>query len=88
MIQQYRVFYKRGKAPNWGVLEQGLHANLYDVPEVAQGVQVLRDNPVVEAVVVRREDALFNLVRFEQDAIAPKAFILNPAPAAKEGAAS
>lgn len=81
MPKQYRVFYKRANAANFGVLEPALHKGLYDVPEVTEAVQVLRDHPVIQGVVVAHQDALFNIVAFDQDAIAPKAFILNPEPA-------
>jgi hypothetical protein len=80
-MKQYRVFYKRAQAPNFGVLEPGLHKALYDVPPVAEAIQVLRDHPVVQALVVAQDDALFNIVAFDQDALAPKAFLLNPEPA-------
>jgi hypothetical protein len=85
VTKQYRVFYKRLNTPSFAALEPGVHAQLYDVPEVQGAVQILRDHPEVQAVVVRREDALFNVVSFEQDAMAPKSFLLNPAPAATEG---
>jgi hypothetical protein len=77
-MKQYRVFYKRANAANFGVLEPGLNKGLYDVPEVTEAIQVLRDHPVVQGVVVAHGDALFNLVTFEQEALAPKAFILIP----------
>jgi len=81
MSKQYRVFYKRANAQQWGALEPVLHKALYDVLPVTEAIQVLRDHPVVQAVVVAHEDALFNVVAFEQEAVAPKAFILNPEPA-------
>jgi hypothetical protein len=81
MPKQYRVFYKRANAQSWGTLEPDLHKALYNVPPVTEAIQVLRDHPVVQAVVVGHEDALFNLVAFDQEAIAPKSFILNPEPA-------
>ena len=81
MTKQYRVFYKRANAEQWGTLEPAIHKGLYDVPPVTEAIQVLRDHPVVQAVVVAHEDALFNVVAFDQEAIAPKAFILNREPA-------
>jgi hypothetical protein len=80
MPKQYRVFYKRANAPKFGVLEPGIHKALYDVPPVAEAIQVLRDHPVVQALVVSHDDALFNIVAFDQEAVAAQAFILNPEP--------
>jgi len=78
MPKQYRVFYKRAKAPNFGVLNPDLNKALYDVPPVTEAIQVLRDHPIIQAVVVAHEDALFNVVTFEQEALAPQSFILYP----------
>ena len=75
MPKQYRIFYKRAGSQNWGTLEPHVNAALYENPAVEEALAVLRERPVIEAVVVRHEDALFNLVAFEQEAIAPKAFV-------------
>jgi len=80
MPKQYRVFYKRANSPKFGVLDPVLNKALYDVPPVTEAVQVLRDHPVIQGVVVAHEDALFNVIAFEQEAISPQAFILNPEP--------
>lgn len=78
MPKQYRVFYKRANAPKFGVLDPALNKALYDVPPVTEAIRVLRDHPVIQAVVVAHEDALFNVVTFEQEALAPQSFLLNP----------
>lgn len=77
-MKQYRVFYRRASADKWGTLEPGVHTNLYDVPPVHAALEAIRQFPVIEAVVVRHEDALLNIVVFDQEAHAPNAIILNP----------
>jgi len=75
MVRQYHIFYKRGPG-KWATLEPFVNANLYDRPEVYDGIRVLRETPVFEAICIRLNDELFNVVTFEQEAIAPKAFTL------------
>jgi hypothetical protein len=77
-MKQYRVFYRRAGSEKWGTLEPGLHAGLYDVPPVNAALEAMRTNPSFEAIAVRHEDAQFNIIVFEQEAHAPKSFILNP----------
>lgn len=74
MTRQYLIFYKRGQAKQWGTLEPFVSVKLYDRPEVNQGIQVLRDNPVFEGIVIRLGDEMFNVIALTQEAIAPKAF--------------
>jgi hypothetical protein len=73
-IRQYQILFKRGNA-EWVKLEPGVHAGLYDKPEVNAGIQVLAGTPAFKAIVVLVDNDLFNIVTFEQPAIAPKAFI-------------
>lgn len=77
-MKQYRVYYRRAGAEKWGTLEPGVHSGLYDVPPVQKAVAIVREHPEIEAVCVRHEDALFNIVVFDQEAIAPKSFPLEP----------
>ena len=74
-MRQYKLFYKRAGAKDWAVLEPLVHASLYDCPEVQTAVAVMRDNRSIEGIVVRVPDALFNIISFEQEAIAHKAFL-------------
>jgi len=73
---QYKILYRRQGSEKWAVLEPGAHATLYRVPAVDRGLEAIRD-PVIEAVVVRHEGDLFNISRFDQEALAPNAFPLS-----------
>lgn len=75
-MKQYRIFYRRNGADKWGTLDPGVHASLYEVPPVQSAVDVLRTHPAIEAVCVRHEDAILNVVVFDQPALAPQAFVL------------
>lgn len=75
-MKQYRVFYRREGAQDWGALEPIVHAQIYDVPEVNAAVQLCRENPWIGAICVKVEGAMFNIILFEQAAEAPKSFVL------------
>jgi hypothetical protein len=75
MRRQYKLFYKRAGAQDWAVLEPLVHANLYDREEVNTAINVMRDNRSIEGIMVRVSDAMFNIISFEQEAIAHKAFL-------------
>lgn len=74
-VRQYRILYKRFGAADFATLQPGVHAGIYDVPEVNQGLDVLRSGPAcIKAIVVQVEQDLFNIITFKQPAIAPNAF--------------
>lgn len=75
MPKQYRIFYKRGDS-DFSVLEPGSHAKLYDRPEVTEAVDVLRRSKTIEGVALRVGDEQYNVIAFEQEAIAPRSFVL------------
>jgi hypothetical protein len=77
-MKQYRVYYRRAGSEKWGTLEPHVNAGLYDVPPVHAALAAIRANPAFEAVAVRHEDAQLNIIVFEQEALAPKSFTLNP----------
>jgi hypothetical protein len=65
-MKQYRIFYRRAGAEKWGNLQPAVHAAL----------AAIRQHPEIEAVCVRNDDALLNIVVSDQEALAPNAFIL------------
>lgn len=77
-MKQYRVMYRRAGSEKWGTLEPGVHAALYDVPPVHAALAAIRQFPVLKGVVVEHDDALVNIIVFDQEAHAPNAFILEP----------
>lgn len=74
-MQQYRILYRRQGSEKWASLEPGVHATLYAVPAVESGIELIR-RPEIEAVCVRHEGDLFNIIRFDQEGLAPNAFPL------------
>lgn len=78
MARQYRLYYKRGVAPDFGVLQPRVHASIYNKPEVQAAVAHVRDNPHVEGMALRLDDEQFNVIAFNQDAEAPNAFMFEP----------
>ncbi len=81
-MRQYYVLYKRGPAPKYAKLHPGRDAALYDREEVRRAVDFLGHHLFVEAVAVRIEDEMFNIVSFTQEAEAPQSF---PLPAIGSG---
>lgn len=73
-MRQYLIFYKRLGGDNFVKLEPIAHIGLYDRPEVNAAIEHIRLTPCVEAMTVRIEDELFNIVAFVQDAHAPFSF--------------
>ena len=78
-MRQYAMFYKRGTG-EFSRVNQADHAKLIDHDEVREAVEVLRDKPYFEAMCVRLDDELFNIVTFTQEAIAPNAFVFEEKP--------
>jgi|GEM_PF-4774247 len=74
--RQYRILYKRFGSADFAALQPGAHAGIYDVPEVNAALDVLRANVDFKAIVVQIDKDLFNIITFEQPAVAPNAFIL------------
>lgn len=80
-MRQYRIFYKRGKAPNFTAIQPagGLHDNLIDHQEIRDAVEHMRLNPAVEGMSLRLLDnEIFNIIAFNQEAEAPNAFKFAP----------
>lgn len=75
-MRQYRVYFRSKTAEEWATLEPGAHVGIYDNPAVNAALQVIRDQPAIEGVVCRHDGNLFNVIAFEQEALAPKSFIL------------
>lgn len=76
MPRQYKLFYKRLGAEKFGQLQPGVHATLYDKPEIGKAIETIRTNPEFEGISVRLGNEHFNVIAFEQEAIAPLSFIL------------
>lgn len=74
MARQYRLFYRNGSFGQFATLEPAIHRTIYDRPEVNKAIEIIRENPSIEGVAVRVGLDMFNIVAFEQEAIAPKAF--------------
>lgn len=79
-MRQYRVYFRSPTADRWATLEPGVHVGVYDNPTVNGAIQVIRDQPAIEAVCCRHDGSLFNIVAFEQEARAPQSFILGENP--------
>lgn len=78
---QYRVFFKSATAESGGKftpLEPGVHKTVYERVTVKRAVQLIRDNPILEGVVVRDEFGLYNVVTFVATKLDPMAFTLYP----------
>jgi len=76
MMKQYAILYKRAGSEKWARLTPNVDMNLYDKPEVTAAVDHLRQNPASEGVSVRIGNEQFNVMAFDQEAEAPRAFIL------------
>lgn len=76
-MRQLRILYKRGSAGQFRPLEEFVHHSLYGRKEVYAAADVMRAHDYIEGVALRLDDELFNLVTFEQEAIAPKSFALD-----------
>lgn len=74
-MKQYAILYKRGDS-KWSRLQPNVDANLYDKPEVTAAVNVIRENESIDAVSLHVGAEQFNVVSFDQEAEAPRAFIL------------
>ena len=77
LTRQYYLFYKRLGSPQFAKLEPGTNCSLYNKPELAEAIEYVRTHPTVEGIAVRVADELFNVIVFEQEAIAAKAFLFN-----------
>ena len=60
-MRRYVILYRRGKG-DWGRVTPGVHAGIYDKPEVNTAIAFLRINPSAEGVIVRLQDELFNIM--------------------------
>lgn len=60
-MRKYVILYRRGTG-KWGRLTPDVHQGFYDQPAIVAAVDFLRANPNAEAVAVRLEDELFNVV--------------------------
>lgn len=79
MPRQYRLFYRRTGSPKFSPLSPNTHANLYDKPEIDRAVEIMRDNPTIEALCIRVDNEQFQLFSFTQEAEAPNGFQFPPA---------
>jgi hypothetical protein len=84
-MRQYKIFFRRGPDAKFGQCQPFIHAGLYNKPEVQEAIAYLRDNPHIEGLALRLNDEQFNLIAFEQDALAPNAFTFPPAPINTQG---
>lgn len=75
-MRQYRVYFRAPKSEQWATLEPGVHRPLYSNAVVQAAVQAIRDNPAFEGICCRHDGNLFNVMAFEQEAVAPKSFPL------------
>lgn len=74
MPRQFRILYKRTGSAAFSVLEPVAHRTLYERDQVKDAIWYLRDRPAAVGVAVRLGDELFNVIRFQQEALAPRAF--------------
>jgi len=74
-MRQYAIFYKRGTGGEFSRLNQNDHAKLIGHEEIQEAVEVMRQKPFIERTCVRLIDELFDIVSFNQEAIAPNAFV-------------
>jgi len=71
---QYRVFFKSinaGPRDKFSLAEPGVHKTLFERPVVLAALELIRANPMLEAVVVRDDLGLFNIVTFANTIIDP-----------------
>lgn len=80
-MRQYYVLYKRGPGGTFAHLKPGRDNALYERAEVHTAVETLALHPFMEAIALRIEDEMYNIITFVQDAEAPNSFPL-PCPAA------
>lgn len=73
--RQYQILRKKEGSRGWATLEPGAHKFVYDKPEIDRAVSIMGQNPSIEAVCVRVDGVLFNIVSFRQQAVAPNAFV-------------
>lgn len=81
MPRQYQIKYKRVGMENFTTLEPIVQANLYDRPQIQESIALMLAHPFVEGMALRFGPELFNVVSFEQPAVAKNAFLF---PAADE----
>jgi hypothetical protein len=76
---QYRVYFKSvnaGPKDKFTLAEPGVHRPLFERPVVLAALELIRANPFFEAVVVRDELGLYNIVTFANTIIDPFAELL------------
>lgn len=79
-IKQYQLYQRVPGGEKWVELVPGAHRTVYDVPEVNQAVQLIRQNERIQALCVRLDNGnLVNIVVFEKPSLLPNAFIFHPA---------
>lgn len=81
-VAQYRVYFKSvnaGPKDGFTLAEPGVHKQLFERPVVLNAVQLIRDNPILEAVTVRDDLGLYNIVTFAKTILDPFAYVLHPA---------
>jgi hypothetical protein len=74
-MRQYKIFLKPTSKPVEAV-KPVEHEPLYALPSVENAVLYMRGNPDVVAIGVRTEAGRLDLFAFDQEALAPDAFIL------------
>jgi hypothetical protein len=75
-MRQLRILYKRGQG-QFRPLDEFVHSNLYGRKEIYDAAKLMRQRPWLEGAAVRLDDELFNLVTFDQEALAPHSFLLD-----------
>jgi hypothetical protein len=73
-MRQYAIFYKRGTGGKFSRIKPNENAKLIDHEEVRETVAIAQQHPFIEGLMLRMEDEIFNVVSFDQEAIAPDAF--------------
>lgn len=73
-MRQYAIFYRRVGMPSFIQLDPSENRNLYEREEVRHAVDHMRRNRIVDGMCVKTTDELYNVMAFEQEAVAPKAF--------------
>jgi hypothetical protein len=80
-VAQYRLYFKSadaGPKDQFKLAEPGVHRPLFQRPVVVAAIHVIRSNPMLEAVTVRDDLGLYNIVTFAKTMLDPFAELLVP----------
>lgn len=73
-MQQYQIHIKRAGEEKFSVLRPIEDAAQYNQPEIREAVEHMDARPHIAGTAVVLSGAIFNIIRFEQEALAPNSF--------------